>query len=211
MNAHEVLGAGGSKSWRPRFLLLAAAAGLAVLALLLSACGGSTGPSVAQMSSTSETTGSAPAPSTSSGPTTAQAQDLALLEFSRCMRQHGIQSFPDPQQNAAGTYGFANLAKLRQLVRGTHKQDAYSTCQPDLVKAGIATPQNTAKFLADMLAFAKCMRSHGVSDFPDPNSNGRFGGQIKNLDPNSPTYEAAKTACQPYRVAARSIFTIPRG
>ena len=181
------------------------------LVLVVSACGGSSGPSVAQISSNSTTASSTPTASARSGPDSAQAQELALLGFSRCMRQHGIPSFPDPQQYADGTYGFANLAKLRQLVRGTHNQDAYTTCQPDLVKAGIDTPQNITKLAADNLAYAKCMRNNGVSDFPDPNSNGRFGGQIKNLDTNTPTYQKAQTACQPYRATARSLFTIPGG
>lgn len=38
------------------------------------------------------------------------------------------------------------------------------------------------------------MRSHGVSDFPDPGPDGSF-----NLSPsavNSPTFQAAKTTCQ---------------
>ena len=46
------------------------------------------------------------------------------------------------------------------------------------------------------LAYAQCMRAHGVRDFPDPNSQGQLnvhsGGD---LDPNSPIYRAADTAC----------------
>ena len=159
-------GPGGRRPRQPSGLLLAAAAGLVALVLVVSACGDSSGPSVAQISSNATTTSSAATASASSGPNSAQAQELALLGFSKCMRQHGIPSFPDPQQNADGSYGFADLAKLRQLVRGTHNQDAYTTCEPDLVKAGIATPQNTAKYVADMRAYAKCMRSHGVARLP---------------------------------------------
>ena len=62
-----------------------------------------------------------------------------------------------------------------------------------------------------MLALAKCMRSHGVSDFPDPNSNGRFGGQLQNLDTSTPAYEAAKTACRPELSAARNLFSVGGG
>ena len=53
------------------------------------------------------------------------------------------------------------------------------------------------------LAYARCMRSHGVSDFPDPTavSGGGVGFQINggpgsDLDPNNPTYRAAHQACQ---------------
>lgn len=49
---------------------------------------------------------------------------------------------------------------------------------------------------AGWLAYAQCMRAHGVRDFPDPNSQGQLnvhsGGD---LDPNSPIYRAADTAC----------------
>jgi len=45
------------------------------------------------------------------------------------------------------------------------------------------------------------MRAHGISDFPDPNSQGQL--QIKaqpgsDLDPNNPLYKAANKACQHY-------------
>jgi hypothetical protein len=45
------------------------------------------------------------------------------------------------------------------------------------------------------LAFARCMRAHGVQDFPDPGSKvgAGTGGQ---LDPYDPTFEAAYQACQ---------------
>jgi hypothetical protein len=47
------------------------------------------------------------------------------------------------------------------------------------------------------LALARCMRAHGFTDFPDPNSSGSFdltgGGD---LNPNNPTYQAAAQACR---------------
>ena len=52
------------------------------------------------------------------------------------------------------------------------------------------------------LAFARCMRSHGVPDFPDPQSGSGGGFTISNdspggdLDPSSTAYQSAMTACQ---------------
>ena len=86
-----------------------------------------------------------------------------------------------------------------------------TTCEPLLAKTGITSPANIAQFQQDMLAFAKCMRSHGVSDFPDPDSNGHFGGQIKNLATSTPTYQAAKIACRPELSAARNLFSVGAG
>jgi hypothetical protein len=54
------------------------------------------------------------------------------------------------------------------------------------------------------LAYAKCMRSHGVPNYPDPNSNGQFvetGSNSLNVRSNSPNVgssvlSAAQSACQ---------------
>ncbi|HZO77423.1 MAG TPA: hypothetical protein VFB39_05215 [Solirubrobacteraceae bacterium] len=44
------------------------------------------------------------------------------------------------------------------------------------------------------LKFADCMRSHGVSNFPDPSHGG--GIQIPNgVNPSSPAFQAAQNAC----------------
>jgi hypothetical protein len=42
------------------------------------------------------------------------------------------------------------------------------------------------------IAFAACMRSHGVPNFPDPP-----GALPAGLDPNSPRFVSAQSACQP--------------
>ena len=44
------------------------------------------------------------------------------------------------------------------------------------------------------LNFAKCMRAHGVSNFPDP-SNGGGGIQIPVGDTSSPAFNSAQKAC----------------
>jgi hypothetical protein len=60
--------------------------------------------------------------------------------------------------------------------------------------------------LGEMMAYSKCMRSHGISDFPDPTPNpggpgGSFSwsgsGKNDDLDPNNPMYQAANKTCQP--------------
>jgi hypothetical protein len=49
------------------------------------------------------------------------------------------------------------------------------------------------------LAYAQCMRAHGVPDFPDPNGQGGFtfqGGQEGDLGPDSPAFQQANQDCQ---------------
>jgi hypothetical protein len=56
-------------------------------------------------------------------------------------------------------------------------------------------------FLGIELAYSRCMRSHGVPDFPDPNRQGNLviqGSPGGDLDPNSPALQSAGKACGPF-------------
>jgi hypothetical protein len=46
------------------------------------------------------------------------------------------------------------------------------------------------------LAYASCMRSHGITDFPDPNAQGGFSAP-NGLNPNTPQYAEANKVCEP--------------
>lgn len=49
---------------------------------------------------------------------------------------------------------------------------------------------------SDALKFAACMRSHGLSNFPDP-SDGRLAiNPNSGLNPRSPAFQAARRACK---------------
>lgn len=52
------------------------------------------------------------------------------------------------------------------------------------------------------VAFSQCMRSHGITNFPDPNASGAITGSGSGsgnpFNPMSPQYQAAQTACQKY-------------
>ena len=57
---------------------------------------------------------------------------------------------------------------------------------------------------SQQLQLAQCMRSHGVSNFPDPSPG---GGQLNaisaaGINTQSPTYQAAEHACEKYTPAA---------
>jgi hypothetical protein len=72
--------------------------------------------------------------------------------------------------------------------------------------AGGTTPPNPAdqaKHYQQALKFSKCMRAHGVTDFPDPSAGGGIqisgNGQGGDLNPSSPTFSAAQNACQKYQ------------
>jgi hypothetical protein len=46
------------------------------------------------------------------------------------------------------------------------------------------------------LAYAQCMRSHGVADFPDPSPGGGFGGSVTSEVLSNPDYVTANSACK---------------
>jgi hypothetical protein len=151
---------------------------LMALALLTAACSsaGSSGPAVASVSSSAS-------PSSSTGSTRASA-----LAYSRCMRAHGVTDFPDP-----GADGHITLPG-----RGAHAQSpklaaAQQACQSLLPPAEKARngPDRT-----QLLKYARCMRAHGVSNFPDPSADGGLTLDPTVVNPNSPQFKAAQQACK---------------
>jgi hypothetical protein len=52
------------------------------------------------------------------------------------------------------------------------------------------------------LAYASCMRTHGITNFPDPDSSGGFhvaAIRALGVDVTSPQFQAAATACEQYQ------------
>jgi hypothetical protein len=61
-----------------------------------------------------------------------------------------------------------------------------------------APPQLVPHKVGPLLAFAKCMRKHGVSSFPDPDSQGHFHlSRLRQTDRNSPLFQTATETCRP--------------
>jgi hypothetical protein len=157
-------------------------------ALLTAGCSsGSRGPVVPSLGSST--------PHGTSSPT-GSPRDRALA-YSQCMRTHGIKDFPDPSADGdirleahPGSDLDPNSARFKSA------QQACKSLEPT------GSPQEQAKQHATALKYSKCMRDHGVKDFPDPNSQG--GIQISmspgsDLDPNSPLFKAADKACAGFR------------
>ena len=167
---------------------------LVTVGVLAAACGGgSKDPGAASAPSTS-TSG---APSGSSGSSSSgQSSQAEQLQLAQCMRSHGVPNFPDPPAN--GAYLNAIAAAGINTQSPTY-QAALEACKK-YSPAGNLTPAQSAAQDAKGLEYSQCMRAHGVPNFPDPGT-GPTGGQAINLhgtgiDPSSPTYQAANSACQ---------------
>jgi hypothetical protein len=116
------------------------------------------------------------------------------------MRQNGEPSFPDP--NAQGQISISSAAGIDP--GSAQFQQAQQACQKDMPNKGLApSPAQQAQMRSHALAFSACMRSHGEPNFPDPQfgTGGRVSIKISvnagtGLDPQSPQFQAAQTACQ---------------
>jgi hypothetical protein len=160
-------------------------AGIVGLSLLAAGCGGSSGAKVAQVGSTPTTTTGAG----SSGRSKLDAE----VTYAACMRKHGVPEFPDPNVSGSDTGPSGGMSKGAPQFKSAER-----ACQKLLPNGGVVSPQEQAKLLRQALAYAACMRGHGVPTFPDPteaaDGNPDFG-QIGPSVWNSPQLEPAQKAC----------------
>jgi len=131
-----------------------AAAALAILAVS-AGCGSTAGKHAA---STAGTAGSSV-----SGASTTRAK---AVKFAECMRANGVSAFPDPGASGALTIDAVANGSALNTNSGTFKR-ALSACK-DLEPAGFTGNQRSPQEQTAALAFAQCIRDHGVRDFPDP-------------------------------------------
>jgi len=184
--------------WRRGVILMAA------LGLLAAGCGG--GESSSGIASLQEE-----AAADGSSTTTAAASvdpEQAFLDFAACMREHGVD-MPDPEistagggfafgitvQGEAGEEGLPNNAEIQKM------QEADQACRHFLEGAVQSFERPDMSEMQDqMLAFAQCMREHGV-DMPDPEFSEDGGVTIfggpgdPGMDPSDPVFQEANEAC----------------
>jgi hypothetical protein len=148
-------------------------------------------------------------PGTATGTTAAQTSKVnstKALQFSECMRSHGVANFPDPSGGRVDLQiqKTPNSTSVNGVeVNGPAFQAAMTDCRSYLPNGGTPSAAQTAKFKAQALAMSRCMRSHGVSNFPDPTFQSGPGGGLgvgirlngSGVNPNSPQFQAAQKAC----------------
>lgn len=151
---------------------------VALCSLLLAACGAASN-------------GSTTAAGQSRGALGAQTQQ-AMIRFTGCMRTNGVPGFQD-QVGAIKS----------ELAPGAQPSPAflaaYRICQ-NLMPGG--APSDSARHSpaqkAGALAFARCLRSHGFPNFPDPNANGQLTHEMlaaAGINLHQPAVIPAADAC----------------
>jgi hypothetical protein len=133
--------------------------------------------------------------------TTAQAATnpgAAAYAYARCMREHGVSGFPDPQVKTS-----ANGTSVSQMLPASAAaspafKTAQKACQGILPAATGTIPGQQQAHKKVLLAFAHCLRSHGLAGFPDPNRDGQITQQMisaAGFDLHSSQFQRAATAC----------------
>jgi hypothetical protein len=60
---------------------------------------------------------------------------------------------------------------------------------------GSSKPKPQASRANVFMALSKCMRAHGVTNFPDPSSGGEINIAGTGVNPRSPAFKGAQTVC----------------
>jgi hypothetical protein len=118
----------------------------------------------------------------------------APIRFAQCMREHGMTWFPDPQPDSHQIQIKVPPGQDKAKVDAAMK-----ACQkflPNGGPGGKADPQ----MIEQGRRMAKCMREHGLPDFPDPQPNGSVQLDRGKLGagPGDPKFDAAEKACARY-------------
>jgi hypothetical protein len=122
-------------------------------------------------------------------------------KHAECMRNHGVAQFPNPQVVDTPTEHSIRQA----LPQGVAESPRFKTAQ-EACKGLIPSPQNGGPANAaeqrehgqSALAFAHCLRSHGVQDFPDPTAQGQLTltmVRAAGVDLQAPSFLPAAKAC----------------
>jgi len=172
-------GPGPRPSWPRRARVAAVIIVMADAALLVAACSG--GPSSTGSGGSPNAGGSANSPS--------------ALAFSRCMRSHGVPNFPDPPPSFNGKFPGSSPQQLGVSV--SRLRAVTGACQ-NLLPAVQGPAPLTAQDQRDYLRAAACMRSHGITNFPDPVFS---GGSVHfpiplSIDTSSTPFTQARQTCE---------------
>ncbi len=105
------------------------------------------------------------------------------------MRSHGVPNFPDP---VGGHFGFTVDSGINPDT--PQFEAAYSYCGKLYLRFHSPSPAELARMNAAAVKFSTCMRSHGATDFPDPDGKGAI--KLPSIDyAHTPKVQRAEAAC----------------
>jgi hypothetical protein len=101
-----------------------------------------------------------------------QRAHVVWLRYATCARAHGVPDFPDPRLDSQGRASFPSDAPVKQ--ESAQVNTACGAILKGLPASATRNGPVTAAQLRLLIAWARCMRSHGVPNWPDPRSDGTF-------------------------------------
>jgi len=115
------------------------------------------------------------------------------VRYSDCMRAHGVPNFPDP--SPGGGFPLQTSGINQQSPAFLSAQKACAALEPG---GNSQPPPISAAQQAGMVANARCIRKHGVPNFPDPTFGpGGEGAGIAYLgNASAPAFQKAVKECE---------------
>ncbi len=136
--------------------------------------------------------------------TTGSATSNQAVVWAGCLRAHGLSNFPDPIPGHKAM--FPDSAGTIMSSRSPAVLSAERACKKLNPVAGRARGGANSNLKAAILEYARCMRAHGVPDYPDPtyDRNGQLrppdlSGQ--GIDTQSPAFTSAARVCDGHGVS----------
>ena len=133
------------------------------------------------------------------GASTPDASSSTTLAFSNCIRVNGVPNFPDLSSSGMRIEGTGQVISVNGVsVNASAFLTARQKCERDMPHARASQTQS-AQQTQRGLRFARCMRSHGVLNFPDPKTITGHGGNqevyLPGVNFESPAVQSAGRAC----------------
>jgi len=128
----------------------------------------------------------------SSSSTAGSSQHSQGVRYADCMRFHGVPNFPDP--SVGGGFPLRTSGINQQSPAFLSAQRGCANLQP----GGNSQPSPiSAAQQAGMVANARCIRKHGVPNFPDPTfgPGGEGAGVAYVGNASAPAFQRAVKTC----------------
>jgi hypothetical protein len=117
------------------------------------------------------------------------------LKYSQCMRSQGVAWYPDPLPNGdmvASEPPGDDHQKLKAAEQACRKYNPVNEANPV-----------SAADLAKLRKMSQCMRDQGITNYPDPDTNGAVNlDKSSGISPDDPSFTKALAVCKRYGPAA---------
>lgn len=114
-------------------------------------------------------------------------------ELAQCIRQNGVPAFPDPSVQDGGLV----MPQNQPEVALDHAMEACREIAARLPQSA-DSESISAEDIVKLRKWARCLRANGVSDWPDPKSDGSFPIKGTPLDGKTERLQRARQVCDRY-------------